>query len=305
MTTPGVDPSELASIVDSKLKRFRTKSLDISFNELLGMYNEGELKINPDFQRMFRWSEGQQSRFIESLALEMPIPPIFVIEIDDGKYELIDGLQRISSYLHFRGVLSAPDIPDAPIHPGNFLTLCDCDIVSELNGNTWQDIPAALQIRIKRYFVRVEVVRKESDNKFKYHMFKRLNTGGEKLSEQEIRNCTVRLLSDVFIKYVIELAGQPDFKACIANISDEAWKSKYDEELVLRFFAFKNNRAAYEHDVGDFMTEYMETVSDPESGAPRFDYRQEREIFEKTFRILNKCFQDRAFGRAVDLLPKN
>ena len=89
--------------VDSQIVNIRTRSLDVSFNELYDMYLNKELIISPDYQRMFRWEPEKQSRFIESLILEMPVPPIFVIEIKDGEYELIDGLQRISSYLRFRG----------------------------------------------------------------------------------------------------------------------------------------------------------------------------------------------------------
>ena len=89
--------------LEDKIKSVRTRSLDLSFNELVDMYKDNELIITPDYQRLFRWSEANQSRFIESLLLEMPIPPIFVVEKEEGVYELIDGLQRISSYLHFRG----------------------------------------------------------------------------------------------------------------------------------------------------------------------------------------------------------
>lgn len=89
--------------VDQQIIKIRTKSLDVSFNELFDMFENEELSIAPDYQRLFRWDEEKQSRFIESLILEMPVPPIFVIETDEGVYELIDGLQRISSYLHFRG----------------------------------------------------------------------------------------------------------------------------------------------------------------------------------------------------------
>lgn len=92
----------LIKAIDNQAKSVKTKSLDISFNELLDMYNNQELIISPDYQRMFRWSEEKQSMFIESLILEMPLPPIFVIENGEGSYELIDGLQRISTYLHFR-----------------------------------------------------------------------------------------------------------------------------------------------------------------------------------------------------------
>ncbi len=79
--------------VDSQIIKIRTKSLDVSFNELYDMYKNNELTISPDYQRLFRWEEEKQSRFVESLILEMPVPPIFVIETDDGVYELIDDNQ--------------------------------------------------------------------------------------------------------------------------------------------------------------------------------------------------------------------
>ncbi|MFP3633068.1 DUF262 domain-containing protein, partial [Burkholderia sp. SIMBA_045] len=77
----------------------------------LDMYLDGELDIKPEYQRLFRWTEGARSRFIESLLLEMPVPPIYVVEDENGSYELIDGLQRFSSYLHLRGHLEAPHLP--------------------------------------------------------------------------------------------------------------------------------------------------------------------------------------------------
>src|SRR5215813_13824694 len=99
--------SNLIESIASNLRRTSTQALDLSFNELLDMYEQHELNITPDYQRLFRWTEGQRSRFIESLLLEMPVPPIFVIEEEEGRYLLIDGLQRISSYLHLRGELEA------------------------------------------------------------------------------------------------------------------------------------------------------------------------------------------------------
>src|SRR6516165_2436403 len=185
--------TQLIDSIAATVRQASTQALDISFNELLDMYETEELNIRPDYQRLFRWSEGKQSRFIESLILGMPVPPIFVIEESDGRYQLIDGLQRISSYLHLRGKLNAPHL-DPPVTPGEMLVLSDCDIVRDLNGLTYDDFPTSLQIRVKRAFIRVEVVRKETDPHFKYHMFKRLNTGGELLSDQEVRNCTIRLL---------------------------------------------------------------------------------------------------------------
>ena len=287
---------ELLQAVQKQVKQIQTSSLDLSFNELLDMYVSEELTIDPEYQRAFRWSEGKESRFIESLVLGMPIPPLFVIELEDGKYELIDGLQRLSSYFHFRGALEL-QIFDRHITKGLGLVLRECDIVKELNGLDHDRLPAAMQIRLKRHFIRVEVIRKDSDQRLRYHMFKRLNTGGENLSEQEIRNCTVRLLQGgaTFMRFLSELSRTSEIMLCTENLSEEALQLKFNQELVLRFFAFKNNRDEYVHDVSDFMTDYMESIADPEIGLP-FNYDNEREVFLRTFAILASLLEDRAFG---------
>ena len=287
---------ELIHAIDNRLKKVHTQSLDLSFNELLDMHRSGELDISPEYQRLFQWSEGARSRFIESLLLEMPVPPIYVIEEQDGKYLLIDGLQRISSYLHLRGELEAAHL-DPPIHKGEKLVLSDCDIVTELNGNTVDDLGTALQIRLKRAFVRVEVVRKGSDPAFKYYMFKRLNTGGQLLSSQQLRNCTIRLLNSEFNDFIIRLSKYPSFLSCTDNLTQDRRLSAFDQELVLRFFAFKNNKNNFKHDVDDFLTKYMESVSDPSIGLP-FDYGKEESIFNKTFDVLAVALGELAFAYA-------
>lgn len=234
-----MNQDELIRALESKVEKVHTQSLDLSFNELLDMFKDGELDINPDYQRLFRWSQGAQSRFIESLLLEMPVPPIYVVEDENGKYQLIDGLQRFSSYLHLRGELDAPHLND-PIKKGEYLKLQECDIVEDLNDLVFDDFPTALKIRLKRAFVRVEVVRKGSDNKFRYHMFKRLNTGGEALTSQQLRNCTIRMLDSKFIDFVIQLSKNEDFEICTAKISEQQKLGAFDQELVIRFLALKN-----------------------------------------------------------------
>lgn len=291
-----VESPPLIESIAATLKQAHTQSLDLSFNELLDMSENGELNIAPDYQRLFRWSEGQRSRFIESLLLEMPVPPIFVIEEGDGTYQLIDGLQRISSYLHLRGKLTAPHL-DPPVAPGQFLILSDCDIVPALNGLTFNDFPTALQIRLKRAFIRVEVVRKETDPRFKYHMFKRLNTGGELLSAQQLRNCTIRLLDSVFPDFLIRMSEVDDFKECTSGMTRARTLSAFDQELVLRFFALKNRRERFKHEVSDFLTEYMEEVADP-VGSATFDYEAEEAIFRRTFEALRKTLAEMAFAFA-------
>ncbi|NJL59866.1 MAG: hypothetical protein HC887_09705 [Desulfobacteraceae bacterium] len=126
-------------------------------------------------------------------------------------------MQRISAYLHFRGIH-----PERKSKDGRhiFLKLKGCDIVKELNGHTYESLPQALKIKLKRNFVRVEIIKKESDLRLRYYMFKRLNTGGSSLSYQEIRNCTVRLLGDRFVNFIIEMNKYHAFRECIAPLMD-------------------------------------------------------------------------------------
>jgi hypothetical protein len=296
-TTSDQDPTILIGAVDERRKRAETKALDISLNELGDMYEAGELKIKPEYQRLFRWPASKQSQFIESLILEMPIPPIFAIEVAEGTWELIDGLQRVSTYLHFRGKLDALDC-EPPITRGETLTLEECDIVPELNGATFQNLPSALQIRLKRSFLRVEIVRRETDTRFRYYMFKRLNTGGEILSDQEVRNCTIRLLGDRFNTFIQSLSADDAFKQCITPLSRDKRKRMGAVELVLRFFAFHVSFGSFRHDVGPFMTEFMERVTDETAtNAIAFDYARQEAVFRKTFRLLQSTLGENTCRR--------
>ena len=69
----------------------------MSFGEIMNLYEDGELVISPDFQRLYRWESYQKSKFIESILLGIPLPPIFVFQDDDNTWELVDGLQRLST----------------------------------------------------------------------------------------------------------------------------------------------------------------------------------------------------------------
>ena len=198
--------------------------------------------------------------------------------------------------MHLRGELEANHL-DPPVAFGDKLILTDCDIVNALNGKTFDDLGTALQIRLKRAFVRVEVVRKGSNPRFKYYMFKRLNTGGQILSDQQIRNCTIRLLDPKFNDFIIELSKLDVFTTCIQTITQERKLFSFDQELVLRFFALKNSLSTFKHDVRDFLTEYMESISDPESQV-YFDYNEERRVFIKTFTILANTLGENAFSYA-------
>ena len=280
--------------VEEKIKEVRTKSLDLSFNEILDMYLNKELKIRPDYQRLFRWDEQRQSQFIESIILEMPLPPIFFVENPDGTYELIDGLQRISTYLKFRGQLRKVDDEDNVLQECEPATiLSGCDVLEELNGKTFETLSPSIRMKLKRNFIRAEILLNQTDRDLRYHMFKRLNTGGIKLERQEIRNCTVRILGDKFINFIKDLSQNEDYKNSVSSMNEKDQNSMSAEECILRYFSFKNNMNNYnDSDMHKFFDDYLEDVTREKLN---FDYSNEKLIFESLFKKINKIFGDELF----------
>ena len=287
-------PNELPDQIDSQIGEIRTDALDISFGEIINLHAEDELIIQPEYQRLFRWSEEQQSRLVESILLELPIPQVFVIENEEGVFELIDGLQRISSMIHF---LDSSKIDLEP------LSLSGCDIVPELNGHTFNSLPLRLRLKLKRSAVRMIIIKRQSKPFLKYEMFKRLNTGGEILTPQEIRNCSSRMVGESgteFYSFIQESAQFAPFKLCTSSISEADLERKGDEELVLRFFALKNGMDLFKGNVRDWLDEYMESIL---LGSETFDYHVEKAYFSKTFGFLAECLGRYAFVRYKDDRP--
>lgn len=297
--------------------RLNRRNFDISFNELYDMYKDGELIIQPEFQRLFRWSEKQQSLFIESLLLDMPVPPIYVDEQTDGSYVLVDGLQRISSYLNFRGIQLQIEnqeqsldyeIEDeyfigddqlelySMIQPG--FQLSGCEIRRDLNGKTYDDLSIIDRRNLKRVFIRIEVLTKDNEKSVKYHMFKRLNSGGSLLSEQELRNSNIRMVDEKFINFINELAKNGDYVNLTKYMALKDIQQMKRSENVLRYFLFKNKflTNGYSRDsfkLDEELTQYLEEVTEEKV---TFDYEKEYEDFEKLVSYLNNKFGPDLFG---------
>jgi hypothetical protein len=126
-------------------------------------------------------------------------------------------------------------------------------------------------------------------------MFKRLNVGGNPLSEQQVRNSAIRMLGKDFPDLIVSLSEDPNFLVCTDGLTRERILSAVNEELVLKFFAFKNDRPSFKHAVGDFLTSYMERVTDPASSL-QFDYEKETNAFKKTFAVLAASLAEKSFA---------
>lgn len=277
--------NSLEEAIDREIGAVRTESLDLTFGEIVNLHSTEELVIQPEYQRLFRWSDEQKSRLIESILLELPIPQIFVIERENGVFELIDGLQRVSSVIQFinHTVLK--------LEP---LILQGCDLVKELNEKKFDDLSLRLRLTIKRSSVRTVVIKRQSKSMLRYAMFKRLNTGGAILDPQEIRNCSARMVGEDgtrFYSFIQNKATHPAFLNCIETLAQVEKEKKGDEELVLRFFATKNARTLFKGSE-DWLDTYMEEIL---LKKIEFDYEEEEEQFEKVFMFLSNSLGEGSF----------
>lgn len=280
--------------IERARKEIVSDGYEMSLGEVMNLYKDNELKINPEFQRLFRWDITRKTRFIESILLSIPIPPIFVFQDDDGNWELIDGLQRLSTVLEFAGLLNGVD--GKRVEPS---TLEGTKFLPSLADRRWQiwkegdkSIDKAMQMQIKRSRIRIEILLKESDENAKYELFQRLNTGGAQLSEQEVRNCVAVMINPELYKLLKNLSENEHFVKTVSQ-TDKALEKQSGVELVLRFFAFKHYPYKKGLDVHEYLDEALINISKSE----KIDWSAEEVLFKKVFSLLDEALGDKAFKR--------
>ena len=268
----------------------------MSVGELLNIYRDGDLDIHPEFQRFFRWSTAQKSRFIESLLLGIPIPSIFVHQRQDGVWDVIDGLQRLSTIFEFVGVLK--DSSDQLVSPN---ALAATEYLPSLADVAWEDVTDTASLTpdqqrlIKRASIDIKIVKRESDEDAKYDLFQRLNTGGSQLSDQEVRNCLLIMVKSDFYSWIRSLRDLSAFQRTIA-ISDRALNEQYDMELATRFLALKDADEPTLKSIGD-MSDFLNKRSVEFARSANFDAANEGKAFADTFDIIDAALGDDAFRR--------
>lgn len=275
-------------------KIFR-ESYQMSIGELINLYRDGEMDIHPEFQRVFRWSEYQKTKLIESIMLNIPIPSIFVSQNEDGIWDIIDGVQRLSTIFQFVGIFKDEDKNLLPP-----LVLQRTDYLPSFAGVQWESDDKELgfskeqQLFFKRARMDVIIMKKESDPNTKYELFQRLNTSGSLLSDQEVRNCLMIMTNKDFYEFIMELDKIESFRGCLP-ITDRRTDEQYRMELVLRLLVANyidwDNLKKY--------TDFSELL-DKETillCEHKIDYSEVREKFLLTFNLLYGSLGEDSFKK--------
>ena len=284
--------------INARRAEIRSDGYPMSIGELLNLYRDGELDIHPEFQRFYRWNDEQKSRLIESILLGIPIPSIFVSQREDGVWDVIDGLQRLSTIFELIGQLK--DSSGTTLEP---LTLRKTKYLPSLEGRMWEhDDPSkslgtANQLIIRRAKLDMKIILRESSESSKYELFQRLNTGGSLLTDQELRNAILIMVNPDAFRWIEDLARDENFQTCIA-LSDRSLSEKYDLDLVTRFLVFRNFEESQLRtigELGEFLTDKI--VEFAQSDTFDKDKLVEGDAFRNTFSLLEDSLGDQIFRK--------
>ena len=208
-------------------EKIKVRSDKIPVTLISQMIDDKDIDLNPDFQRNLVWDHVHKSRLIESILLRIPLPMFYFAEDEDGKLTVVDGLQRISTIKEFMD-------NKFPLNNLQYLQKTCGDRYYESNGNK-----KGIDAKFFRWFnlttLSANIIDPTSPFKVKYDIFRRINTGGKPLNNQEIRNC---LTGDALRDALKKMTALKEFKSA----TDNSIKSKRmeDREIVLRFLLFYN-----------------------------------------------------------------
>ena len=244
-----------------------------SCSDLVRMYKTNQLEIQPDFQRDIVWKKPAQTRFIDSLVKQLPIPSICIsLDYKTNKRLVIDGLQRMQSIINF-------------LDDENWRLSKLDDVDEKISGKTVSTIKSKypkIYDRVENLTIPVTVLRcdysKESHMKYLFTIFHRLNTGGLKLNNQEIRNC---IFNGSFNKLLKTEVRYENFRSLLGLETDKTYRFIY-EELILRFFAFFDWLEKYNGKLSAFLNEYM----NKHKKADEIFISEKKHLFERVVDLL-------------------
>lgn len=215
--------------------KIRITTKVFSLREVVVQISDGDIDLSPDFQREYVWKRRQRTRLVESILLGIPLPAFYFNQDDDGTYQVVDGVQRLSTIHLF-------------MNDGHTLEAADIEYLKDLDGLQFSQLDPAANRRFKSAQIVVHVIEPQTPDEVKYDIFGRVNTLGSPLSTQEIRHAMSKDRSRNFLKNLAEL---PCFDQAT---SKNFWRRHPDipgsqvrdtgrmmnRELVLRFCAFRH-----------------------------------------------------------------
>ena len=146
-------------------KQIKTDSYSMSIGEIINLYRDEDLILNPAFQRLFRWNDDQKTKFIESILIGIPIPKIFVAQQSSGQWTIVDGVQRVSTLLQLTGNLKDKEP----------FKLTECEYLPSIVDFKWDDLPTDLQRTFRRSKLDINIILIENSLQSQYELFKRYN----------------------------------------------------------------------------------------------------------------------------------
>jgi hypothetical protein len=254
-------------------------SYDMTVRQIFDMFTEGVIFVPPEYQRQFVWDLEREAVLIESILLGIPVPSLFMATNKDSTWEIVDGVQRLSTIVHF---IDPSENFLKAINKKLPLKIGGLEKLTELNGFTFTDLPKSMQLMFMTRPIRVTVLNDKSDLSVRFDLFERLNTGGVLLTNQEIRNCIFR---GVFNQDIKKLSKMSDFSTAV-KLKDAAHQNGMVEEYVLRFFAYLENHKAFDGSVKEFLNDYMKAHSERPISPPKLT------LFKKTFAALAQAYPD-------------
>lgn len=282
----------LITQLENQRRKVDFDTYDITVQQLVTMVEQSAIDVAPVYQRQFRWDDERRSALIESIFLGVPVPSLFMASNRDGTWELVDGVQRLSTLVQFAGTSEARE--KLGLHDP--LVIEEAEKLSALNGLTFADLPQSVRLQFNTRPIKVITLSDKSDTEVRFDLFERLNTGGVALTNQEIRSCVHR---GPFNEFLEELARETTEFRAVVRLSEGQESDGTREEYVLRFFAFLDRYAKFDHSVVDFLNRYMRDAS------RHFDYSSNQNLFRRTFRELARAFPGGIARREKNRTPAN
>lgn len=279
------DETELETHISSRFT-ITTYGADLSVFDLLRRLGK-EILIPAPFQRKYVWAPKQASRFVESILMGLPVPGIFLF-LKDKKQLIVDGQQRLITLQRFvSGVWDKRSRRQGSKEIETIIPFPLTDVAEPWANKTWSELGKEDQEQIENYLVHVTIFRQDQPkarDRSIYEVFHRINTGGLRLSAQEIRTC---ISHGNFVQKLHEVAG------------DARWQSVYgkrsprlkDEELILRFFAFLERRDSYTRPMSIFLDDYLDDRKDISDG----DFTNLSKKFTDALELLKSTVGDKLF----------